>query len=195
MLPASSVGERNHTNNYAEAGIRFLERSYLQQSQSLQSCPDVFLCYRMSWDLPYKKTTKCCTQPNGSVYLLNSRVSRVLGYLQNLLLHLILTLIHSLSIAKTERGVKYLVDMTLCVCSCTAGQDGSPCSHQATVKHYHIPSVKCVPTLSPESRQRLASVALGFSSVQSPHFYSSLHQKKEEQVPPMSTRQVDNAKF
>ncbi len=56
--------------------------------------------------------------------------------------------------SQSERGIKYLVDMTLGVCSCTAGQDGSPCSHQATVvKHYHIPAVNCIPTLSPESRQ------------------------------------------
>ncbi len=28
--------------------------------------------------------------------------------------------------SQTERGVKYLVDMKLGVCSCSAGQDGSP---------------------------------------------------------------------
>ena len=33
--------------------------------------------------------------------------------------------------SKSELGVTYLVDMKLGVCSCTAAQDGSPCSHQS----------------------------------------------------------------
>ena len=33
--------------------------------------------------------------------------------------------------SQTECGVKYLVDMKLGVCSFNAGQNGSPCSHQA----------------------------------------------------------------
>ncbi len=31
--------------------------------------------------------------------------------------------------SKTERDVKYLVNMELGICNCNAGQDGSPCSH------------------------------------------------------------------
>ena len=84
--------------------------------------------------------------------------------------------------SQTERGVKYLVDVKLGVCSCSAGQDGSPCSHQAAiVKHFHIPSVNCIPTLSLETRQHLAMIAIGPQAVQDPKFYSSLHQKKHEQ--------------
>ena len=68
--------------------------------------------------------------------------------------------------------------MDLGVCSCNAGRDGSPCSHQAAiVKCYHIQSVNCVPVLSPETRQKLATIALGSSSVKAPQFYSSLHEK------------------
>ena len=60
--------------------------------------------------------------------------------------------------SQTERGVKYLVDMKLGVCSCKAGQDGSPCSHQAAiVKLYHISSVNCIPTLSPETKAAISS--------------------------------------
>ena len=54
--------------------------------------------------------------------------------------------------SQTERRVKYFVDMKLGVCSWNAGRDGSSCSHQAAiVKHYHTPSVNCIPTLSPET--------------------------------------------
>ena len=76
--------------------------------------------------------------------------------------------------------MKYHVDMKLGVCSCPAGQDGSPCSHQAAVvKHFHIPSVNCIPTLSPETRQLLAKIAVG-SAAKNAMFYSSLHQKNTD---------------
>ena len=40
--------------------------------------------------------------------------------------------------SQTKRGMKYLVDMKLGVCSCNAGQDGSPSSHEAViVRHFH----------------------------------------------------------
>ena len=71
--------------------------------------------------------------------------------------------------------------MKLGACSCPAGQDGSPCSHQAAiVNHYHVPSINCIPTLSPQTRQQLAVIAVGPKAVQDPSFYSSLHQKKQE---------------
>jgi hypothetical protein len=51
--------------------------------------------------------------------------------------------------------------MNLGVCSCIAGQDGSPCSHQAAiVKLFKIPSVNCVPSQSPETRKILAEIAV-----------------------------------
>ena len=83
--------------------------------------------------------------------------------------------------SQTEQGVKYLVDMKLGACSCTAGQDGSPCSHQAAiVRHFRVPSINCIPTLSPQTRQQLAVIAVGPKAVQDPSFYASLHQKKQE---------------
>ena len=79
--------------------------------------------------------------------------------------------------SQTEHRVNYLVDMKLGVCSYNAGQDGSPCSHQAaTVKHFHIPNVNCIPTYSPETRQQLAVIAVGPSAIQDSSFYFSLHQ-------------------
>lgn len=79
---------------------------------------------------------------------------------------------------QTERGVRYLVDMKLGVHSCIAGQDGSICSHQAAVvKLFQIPSVNCIPSLSPETRRILAEIAIGPNAVQDHVFYSSLHEK------------------
>lgn len=71
--------------------------------------------------------------------------------------------------------------MQLGTCSCIAGKDGSPCSHQAAVvRHYHIPSVNCIPTLVPEVRQQLAAIAMGSEAIQDQQFHSCLHQKEEE---------------
>ena len=69
-----------------------------------------------------------------------------------------------------------------------AGSDGLPCSHQVTiVKHYHIPSMNCVPTLSPESRHLLASIALGSNSIQNPQFYSSFMNSFSNSTPAQSS--------
>ena len=66
--------------------------------------------------------------------------------------------------SQTERGVKYLADVKPGVCSCNVGQDGSPCCHQAAIlRHFHIPNINCIPTLSPETRQHLAMIAIGLS--------------------------------
>ena len=87
--------------------------------------------------------------------------------------------------------MKYLVNMELGICSCNAGSDGSPCSHQAAiVKHFHIPSVNCVLTLSPESRHLLASFALGSNSIQNPQFYSSLHENSFSNSTPAQSSEL-----
>ena len=78
--------------------------------------------------------------------------------------------------------------MEIGVCSCNAGRDGSPCSHQAAVvRHYKIFSINCIPVTS-EARQLLAKVAVENSSLP-PEFYSSLHEKK---VIPQEKKQKDS---
>ena len=73
--------------------------------------------------------------------------------------------------SQTERGVKYLVDMNLGICSCTGGQDGSPCSHQATIaKLLGIYSVNCMSTISAAARQQLACIALGSNAIRDSDF-------------------------
>ena len=46
-----------------------------------------------------------------------------------------------------ERGVTYNIDMDIGTCTCPAGRDWSPCSHQAVVVlHYRCTSINCVTT-------------------------------------------------
>ena len=90
--------------------------------------------------------------------------------------------------SKTERGVVYTVDMTVGVCTCPQGIDGSPCSHQAAVAiHYDKASINCIPTLAPAIRQIYAQIALGGNAEKNPVFYASLHDKS----PTTSSMDVD----
>ena len=75
--------------------------------------------------------------------------------------------------SKTERGVVYTVDMTVGVCTCPQGLDGSPCSHQAAVSIYHDKaSINSIPTLAPQIRQIYAQIALGDKANKTLSFYA-----------------------
>lgn len=69
-----------------------------------------------------------------------------------------------------------MVNMELGICSCNAGCYGSPRS-AAIVKHYHKPSVNYIPSLSADSRELVANIALGQQVIKAPPFYASLHEK------------------
>lgn len=168
----------NHTNNYSEAGFRILKDLIFSRVKAYNH-DQMFSFITESLELYYIRKVlsaahnridryisikfqglKCANISHEHIRQLDSDAGT---YLVN---------------SQTERGVKYLVDMTLGVCSCDAGRDGSPCSHQATiVKCHHISSVNCVSVLSPLTRKQLA-IALGSSSVQSQDFYSSIHEKE-----------------
>ena len=172
----------NQTNNYAEAGMRILKDlvfsrvkvyNLVQMFSFVTECLELYYSRkilsvahnRFDHHISLKfQGIKCSGISESQIEKLDEGNGT---YLVN---------------SQTERGVQYLVDMKLGVCSCNGGQDGSPCSHQAAiVKHFHIPSINCIPTLSPETRQHLAMIAIGCQAVQDPNFYSSLHQKKHEQ--------------
>ena len=78
--------------------------------------------------------------------------------------------------SKTERTVAYTVDMTVGVCTCPQGIDGSPCSHQAAVSiHYDRASINCISTLAPSIRQIYAQITLRDKADTNLTFYASLH--------------------
>ena len=80
-----------------------------------------------------------------------------------------LFLVHS----KREVDTEYLVDMSLGTCSCPAGRDGSPCSHQhAGILHYQKASLNYIPTMHPAARQKLAYIALGDKVEKRLQFYT-----------------------
>ena len=81
----------------------------------------------------------------------------------------------------SERGVAYVVDMLVGVCTCPQGLDGSPCKHQAAIAiHYGTPSINCIPTLAPQIRRIYAQIALGKEAVTSLSFYAGIHDHIED---------------
>ena len=82
---------------------------------------------------------------------------------------------------EVEVDTEYLVDMSLGTCSCPAGRDGSPCSHQhAVILHYQKASLNYIPTMHPAARQKLAYIALGDKVEKRLQFYTSIGQKHDE---------------
>ena len=80
--------------------------------------------------------------------------------------------------SKMKEEYCYTVDMTVGVCTCPQGIDGSPCSHQAAVAiHYDKASINCIPTLAPAIRLIYAQIAMGEKAEKNPAFYASLHDK------------------
>ena len=56
---------------------------------------------------------------------------------------------------------EYRVDMNIGTCSCVAGKDGSPCSHQLAVAiNFHRVSLNCIPTFHSSTRRQLACIAM-----------------------------------
>lgn len=77
--------------------------------------------------------------------------------------------------SKQKRGVSYQVNMEIGICTCTKGQDGSPCSHQAAVAVCcGCPNINCIPVLDPDSKQTLIYIAYDKDSVQDLFFYATL---------------------
>ena len=80
--------------------------------------------------------------------------------------------------SQSEMNQCYQVNMQIGVCTCTKGQDGSPCIHQAAVLvHFGDESVNYIATLSASRRHNIAQLSLGDGAVQNSSFYASIHQQ------------------
>ena len=170
----------NHTNNYAEAGIRILKdlvfsrvKAYnlVQMFSFVTECLELYYT-RKILSVAHNRFDRHISLKFQGLKCLGISLAQVQKLDESNLTYLVSS--------QSERGVSYLVDMKLGVCSCIAGQDGSPCSHQAAIINlFKIPSVNCIPSQSPETRRILAEIAIGPKAIQDPTFYSSLHEKQK----------------
>ena len=152
----------NHTNNYAEAGMRVLKEiifgrvkafNLIQMFQFVTTTMEAYFTnrlldiahsrYRPGVALKYKevdtkgmeiKEIKKCRQ---SIYVVKLEVKQI-GELE------------------------YVVDMELGMCSCSKGSIGAACKHQAAVaKQFNISSLNIAPVHSKEARMQYATLATG----------------------------------
>ena len=67
------------------------------------------------------------------------------------------------------------------ICTCEAGSDGSPCSHQLAIAlHFRSASLHIIPTLHPSSRRQLAYIALGKEANTDTTLYAAVSQHHDE---------------
>ena len=171
----------NQTNNYAEAGMRIIKELVFNRVKAY-NIVQIFSFITECLELYYTRKLLSFAHNRVDRYIslkYQGMKSMGIGLDQTQRLANENTfLVHS----QTERGVKYLVDMNLGLCSCAGGQDGSPCSHQAAIaKLYGVYSINCISTISSRARKILATIALGDKAIQEDQFYTSLHQQEEEQ--------------
>ena len=172
----------NHTNNYAEAGIKVLKELVFARIKAFNVIEMIAFVVDVM-ELYYQRRL---------IHLANNRIDRFIGLR---FCGMKSSSVPAESIKKgennlfyvnsrQERGLVYVVDMHLGTCSCKGGISGAPCSHQAAVSvHFHVDSVNSVPSLFPEKRQQLAIIALGKQAApKGVAYYSSLHQKAEEEA-------------
>ena len=173
----------NHTNNYAEAGIRIVKdlvfnwvKAYniVQMFSFITECLEMYYSRKLL-SVAHNRVDRYISIKYQGMKCSGIAVDQISILDKDDQTYLVEN--------QTERGVKYFVDMSIGICSCMGGQDGSPCSHQAAiVKHHGVPSVNCIPTLSSSTRQQFAVIAIGCKAIQESQFYASLHQEKIESV-------------
>ena len=185
----------NHTNNYAEAGIRILKEivfgrikayNLIQMFQFITVTMEKYFInrlldmahsrYRPGIALRYKalysvqKTFTIIKQLRDSIYLIVEDKPRV-GILES------------------------LVDMDIGICSCSLGNTGAPCKHQGAVaRKFNLCSVNLAPFYSQKARQAFAILAVGKSNTMDMDFYADLRaqdvtslQKPDIQTPAITT--------
>ena len=167
----------NHTNNYSEAGMKILKELIFSRVKSYNMV-QVFHFLSETLESYYCRRLLSISNNRLDIYI----ALRFQGLHAHKIAKESIVDTENKNVftvkSKTERGVLYTVDMTVGVCTCPQGIDGSPCSHQAAVAiHYDKASINCIPTLAPAIRLIYAQIALGEKAEKNPAFYASLHDK------------------
>ena len=83
--------------------------------------------------------------------------------------------------SRIKQGKHYTVDMSIGMCECFIGCDGSPCAHQFVLWSENIAdSVNFIPFTSKDERQRFARITLGIALPLT--FYEPLHSSARTEV-------------
>ena len=130
----SSFVQGNHTNNYAEAGMRILKELVFSRVKAY-NLVQMFHFITETMERYYQSKLLSVAHSRLDRYVsiryqgLNSKAYKKESISQVSESHYIVP-------SKEEREVVYHVDVEVGICTCPHGQDGSPCSHQAAVVLY-----------------------------------------------------------
>ena len=169
----------NHTNNYAEAGIRILKELIFSRVKAYNLI-QMFSFVTEIMEIFYQKK------------LLSLANNRIQTYIALRFQGINAQRLDKDDIqagdngwykvqSQTTRGDYYSVNTHIGFCTCPKGRDGSPCLHQAAVVvQYGEYGLNFITSMSPPARQKLARIALGDGAIKDPGFYSSIHQESLE---------------
>ena len=166
----------NHTNNYAEAGIRILKELIFSRVKAY-NLVQMFAFITEVMEMYYQK--KLLSLAN------NRREAYIALRFQGIKAQKVPK--EDIECGKdgwykvrsqTTREEYYSVNPQIGFCSCERGKDGSPCIHQAAIVIQHgEDGLNYIGLMSSTGRQNLAKIALGSGAIKDTNFYASLHQK------------------
>ena len=166
----------NHTNNYAEAGIKILVYCRVKAYNLVQ----MFTFVYDIMDMYYQKKLIAISNHRFETYV----SLRFQGLNAKKVTKGNITVENNgwYKVESCTSNNYYDVNVNIGVCTCERGQDGSPCVHQAAVVlNFGQESINYIATLSANARLKLATIALGSNAIQQLSFYSSLHQQSLEE--------------
>lgn len=177
----------NHTNNYAEAGVRVLKEivfgrlkayNLVQMFDFMTVTMEKYYTNRLL-DIAHSRFRPGIALRYSSLHK-SKDIVKVEQYSEP---------IYSVTETLDDDEVEFLLDMEIGTCSCLKGVHGAACRHQAAVtKKFNIHAVNIPPFFSKEARRNFAILALGEKKVLDLNFYVNL---REEVLPIPSNVKVD----
>ena len=161
----------NNTNNYAEAGMRIIKElvfgrvkayNLIQMFQFITTTMEMYYMNRL-FDIAHSRYRPGPTLRYRELDKQQKNVSEVKHIRDSI--YVVYETIEEVG------QLDYIVDMELCTCSCSVGQTGAACRHQAAIaKQYNIASLNIVPIHCRETRQLYATIARGSGYVMEEEF-------------------------
>ena len=164
----------NHTNNYAESGIRIIKDQIFERTKAY-NLVQMFHFFTTTYELYYERRL---------LELAHNRISPSIAH--RFYRHKDLPGAKAIQVTAENYLVKYdnetermyHIDTGIGICTCPVGNNGQPCKHQFFVAQtYSLNLPNLAPTHSKCGRQQLALIAVGEERVMGLDFYTSIHEK------------------
>ena len=164
----------NHTNNYAEAGMRIIKEivfgrikayNLIQMFEFVTVIMEKYFVSRLL-DMAHSRFRPGIAMRYKELHDVEKQITGTKKLRDS-------TYLVTVDV-KNIGELEYFVDMDIGVCSCSRGYSGAACKHQAAVaKAFNICSVNLAPYYSKEARKMFADLAMGGKSMAT-EFYADL---------------------